>query len=68
MDQGLLAARLHHKQTKESVKVGQVAEEAFLAQREVVHANNALKLYKQQQIQVSARSSGTLLHSGVTCC
>jgi hypothetical protein len=56
MDQGVLAAETHHKQTKESVKRGKAAEKAFLAQRDVVQAEAALQLCKQK-LQMSQESS-----------
>jgi hypothetical protein len=61
MDQGVLAARVHHKETTESVTRGKAAEKAFLAQRDVVKAKNALQLYKQQ-LQDPAGSTGNVLH------
>jgi hypothetical protein len=56
MDQGVLAAEAHHNQIKESVKRGKAAEKAFLAQRDVVQAETALQLCKQQ-LQKSHESS-----------
>jgi hypothetical protein len=67
IDQGVLAARVHHKKITESVKRGQAAEQAFLAQRDVVQAKNALELYKQQ-LRVPASSTGNVLHNGERCC
>jgi hypothetical protein len=56
MDQGVLAAETRHNQAKESVKRGKAAEKAFLAQRDVVQAEAALQLCKQQ-LQMSHKSS-----------
>jgi hypothetical protein len=67
MDQGVLAARVHHKQIAESVKRVEAAEKAFLAQRDVVQAKNALQLYKQQ-LRVPVSSKGNVLHSDQSCC
>jgi hypothetical protein len=67
MDQGVLAADIHHKQAAESVKRGEAAENAFLAQREVVQAKNALQLYRQH-LEVPAHSTGHTLHNCGKCC
>jgi hypothetical protein len=67
MDQGVLAADIHHKQAAESVQRGEAAENAFLAQREVVLAKNALQLYRQHQ-EVPANSTGHTMHTRRRCC
>ena len=67
MDEGVLAADIHHKQIVESVQRGKAAEKAFLAQRDVVPAENALQLYKQRP-DVPAVSTGNILHTPLRCC
>ena len=67
MDQGVLAANINHKQAEESVKRGEAAEKAFLAQRDVVQAKNALQLYKQHS-EVPSNSTGHTLHNRGSCC
>jgi hypothetical protein len=66
MDQGLVAARMHHKQTTEAVKRVRAAEQAFLAQRDVKKANNELQLYKQQ-LHLPASSTGNVPHNRACC-
>ena len=62
IDQGIAAAKVHHRETKESLTRGEVAEKACLAQRVVVKAKNALQSYNKQLHQ-SAPSTGTVFGS-----
>jgi hypothetical protein len=66
MDQGVIAAQIHHKRSKEAVKRGKFAEKAFLAQRDVTTAKKELQLYKQQ-LRVPASATGNVLHSCDSC-
>ena len=67
MDEGVLATEIHHNHIAESVQRGKAAERAFLAQRDVVQAENALQLYKQRP-DVPEISTGNILHTPVRYC
>lgn len=57
MDEGILAAQVHHQATAELSRRGEFAESAFMAQREVNNAKYQLQQY-QQELQVVTSSTG----------